>query len=127
MIDFGATQDLFRNMARSGWRSDDLLLWGYFFIDPDREKLTCAATELERLGHQTVDIYEPELEEGEPPYFFLHVEKIEKHSPESLHAKNQALEALAVRFALRAYDGMDVGKPDSRIHPKTITATRQMK
>ena len=53
--------------------------------------------------------YEPELDEGEEPYWFLHVEKEEAHSPGSLHARNAEFYALAEEHDLLSYDGMDVG------------------
>ena len=37
------------------------------------------------------------------------VERVEKHTPASLHARNQQFYALADKFAVDVYDGMDVG------------------
>ena len=56
-----------------------------------------------------VDLYEPELDEGEEAYWFLHVEREEVHSPRSLHARNAEFYALAEAHDLLSYDGMDVG------------------
>ena len=42
-------------------------------------------------------------------YFFLHVEKEEIHTPLTLHHRNTLFYALAERFEIESYDGMDVG------------------
>jgi len=39
----------------------------------------------------------------------LHVERIEKHTPQTLHARNGEFEKLAAELGLESYDGMDVG------------------
>ncbi|MCP5259880.1 MAG: ribonuclease E inhibitor RraB [Burkholderiaceae bacterium] len=41
--------------------------------------------------------------------FFLHVEKIEHHTPESLNHRNREFYELANQFQLESYDGMDIG------------------
>jgi hypothetical protein len=41
--------------------------------------------------------------------FRLHVERVETHSPESLNARNNEFYALADKYSLASYDGMDVG------------------
>src|SRR5262245_44562354 len=40
---------------------------------------------------------------------FLHVEKTETHSPESLNARNMEFYEFAYKHSLDSYDGMDVG------------------
>jgi hypothetical protein len=54
------------------------------------------------------DIAQP-ADEDEEEVYFLHVEKVEHHTPESLHRRNAEFDALAQRFELGSYDGMDVG------------------
>jgi hypothetical protein len=41
--------------------------------------------------------------------FVLHVERIEKHTPQSLQARNSEFDRLSEEFALDLYDGWDVG------------------
>jgi hypothetical protein len=93
--------------AKAPWNVDGPLLWGYFFFDPDPEKLKRAAAELESAGYRIVGI------DGVPARKTsrLHVEKVEVHSPQSLHERNTAFYALAAKHALASYDGMDVGSP----------------
>ncbi|MFX8929938.1 ribonuclease E inhibitor RraB, partial [Acinetobacter baumannii] len=41
--------------------------------------------------------------------WWLHVERDERHSVDSLDARNRALHRFAETHGLEAYDGMDVG------------------
>ena len=113
MIDLASLEDMFANMrADSGWNVDGPLLWGYFFTDRSAQKLQDLVPILEAQGYRFVDIFIPEGDDGhvdEEPYYFLHVEKVEIHSAQSLHEKNSQLYALAELHALDSYDGMDVG------------------
>jgi hypothetical protein len=85
------------------------MLWGYFFTDSDRIALERAAKKLEAEGYRFVDVFQPE-DDGKPlPYFFLHVEKVETHSVDSLYKRNTQLEAFAKQNGLDTYDGMDAG------------------
>jgi hypothetical protein len=103
-------QGMFDNIAaETKWNLDGDMLWGYFFTDADRTALERASEKLERQGYRYVDIFQPE-DEGRPlPYFFLHVEKVETHSVDSLYNRNTDLEAFAKENGLDTYDGMDVG------------------
>ncbi|RZA33711.1 MAG: ribonuclease E inhibitor RraB [Lysobacteraceae bacterium] len=110
MISLDQLEAMFENIRQgAGWDMSQPMLWGYFFTDKSREKLESLMPLLEREGYRFVDLFVPELDEGEEPYFFLHVEKAEVHSPHSLHQRNAALYALAERYAVDSYDGMDVG------------------
>ncbi len=91
------------------WDMSKPMLWGYFFTGGSTHKLEAAATALRESGYRVVDLREAEAEEGEEPYFLLHVERTEVHGPQSLHERNAELYAFAERHELRSYDGMDVG------------------
>jgi hypothetical protein len=59
------TRDDLQNMfdsarANAKWSIDDVCLWGYFFTDQDRNKLSSAALVLESMGYRVVDLYEAE-------------------------------------------------------------------
>jgi hypothetical protein len=95
--------------AKTKWNLDGPLLWGYFFTDHDPKKFTRLRARLEKLGYRYVGILEPEEAETNKTYF-LHVERVENHTPRSLHARNQQLSKLAKQFGVEAYDGMDVGE-----------------
>jgi hypothetical protein len=86
------------------------LVWGYFFTAQDLARLQAAATILQKDGYQLVSIHQSDADNlGEPVDWWLHVEKTEHHTVDSLVERNAALEALAERFELTSYDGMDVG------------------
>jgi hypothetical protein len=87
------------------WNVDGPLVWGYFFTDPSRQKLQPVADHLSSIGYRFVSIYPTD----DKSTFFLHVEKIEHHTPESLNRRNLEFYELARRLELESYDGMDVG------------------
>jgi hypothetical protein len=110
MIQFEDLKAVFDDIAAGAkWDMSRPMLWGYFFTDHSRTKLEAAAAALVQQGYRFVDVFVPELDEGEDEYFFLHVEREEVHSPESLHERNMQLYAFAELHELATYDGMDVG------------------
>ncbi len=97
---------MFANMrSKSNWNVDGELLWGYFFTDPDPKKLERLVEPLTRSGYLFGSIYETD----DKHTHFLHVEKVEKHTPQTLHDRNTELYRLAEEYGLESYDGMDVG------------------
>ena len=105
-IPLSMLKQMFRNMrVKSGWDTSGDLLWGYFFTDPSPEKLHPVAQYLENDGYRVVKVYP--TDDGSTT--FLPVEKVEHHTPASLHQRNRELRAVAKRFGLASYDGMDVG------------------
>lgn len=110
MIELSQLEEMFANIkADAKWNMDEPMLWGYFFTDQSHEKLSALVPVLESQGYRYVDMFIPELNEGQDEYFFLHVEKEEVHSPQSLFERNAHLYALADLHELDSYDGMDVG------------------
>jgi len=93
------------NTGYKKWNVDGDLLWGYFFTDPNAQKLRPVAEYLSEKGYSFVSIYPTD----DKHTFFLHVEKIEHHTPESLNQRNQEFYKLAAQYGLESYDGMDVG------------------
>jgi hypothetical protein len=99
-------EDMFQNMReKTKWNVDGDLLWGYFFTDPQPDKLRPLADELTKLGYRYVDLYA--ARDGKT--HVLHVEKGETHTPRSLHERNTEFYRLAERHGIASYDGMDVG------------------
>lgn len=110
MITFEQLQEMFQGIASQGqWDMTKPMLWGYYFTDESPEKLEGVSPLLEKMGYKRVDLFEANLDPGQSPYFFLHVEKVEVHTPESLHKANQGFYAFARDHGLASYDGMDVG------------------
>ena len=113
-IPLAQLEEMFENMrAKTKWNVDGPLLWGYFFFDPKEERLQRTAKELDASGYRVVGIQQVSGRQ----LFRLHVERIEAHTPASLHARNTEFYALAEKQGLASYDGMDVG-------PAPITAKR---
>ena len=63
-----------------------------------------------------VGFLEPTPEDDNQGLLFLHVEREERHTVESLYARNQDLYRFAAEFGLESYDGMDVGPIENRGH-----------
>jgi hypothetical protein len=109
-----ALQISFAEMRGAGWDPDADLLWGYFFVDRDLQKLGVLRVHLERIGFTFVEVFEIGDENDEPSgEHMLHVERVEIHGPASLARRNVELTDLAFEFHIRAYDGWDVGKISS--------------
>ena len=105
MIEKAQLIEMFEGMrAQAPWDVDSDLLWGYFFTDENRKSLTRLAAKLVSLKFRLVEIRPDENQAG----FWLHVEKVETHSPDTLHDRNQELYDLADEYCVN-YDGMDVG------------------
>ena len=105
-IQLSQLEAMFSNMrAKAPWNVDGPLLWGYFFFDSNPSKLQQAAVELQASEYKLVSV---EQVPGRN-MFRLHVEKVEVHSPLSLHNRNTEFYALASKFGIASYDGMDVG------------------
>ena len=97
---------MFTNMrTKTKWDLDGDMLWGYFFTDHDPKKFEPIAKHLSEIGYRVVSIYPAD----DNSIHWLHVERVEHHTAKTLHARNQELNALATKFGIEDYDGMDVG------------------
>lgn len=90
------------------WSIDEVCRWSYFFVDEDSEKLTPLVRHMQAQGYEFIGITEPD-DADEDPFFYLQLDRIERHTPESLHARVQALYGIAEQFEIADYDGMNVG------------------
>jgi len=117
MITLEALEEMFANIRidSPGWNLDGVLLWGYFFTDHERQRLEKAARVLEKKGYQVVGILDPSPDNDDQGLMFLHVEKVEHHTPRTLHARNAELYALAEALGVETYDGMDVGPVEGAV------------
>ena len=65
---------------------------------------------LERNGYKFVEIFLADKEnKREPDVWWLHVEKVEIHTPNTLNERNKVFYKFADENDLASYDGMDVG------------------
>jgi Regulator of ribonuclease activity B len=103
--------EMFSNMrANPSWNVDGPLLWGYFFTAPKQAALEPVAKTLAARGYRLVGIYAGDkASPSDPDVWWLHVERVEKHTVDSLQARNGEFYGLARKFAGVRYDGMDVG------------------
>lgn len=95
-----------RMKSESGWDPEhEAMRFGYFFIDEDPTKLAVLGEVLEGVGYHVAEI----RKDDEGDFYWLHLERVEKHNVDSLVARNEDLEFLATEYDLDAYDGWDVG------------------
>ena len=100
--------EMFENIrAKTTWNMSCDMLWGYFFTDSDPEKLVHAGDLLAERGYRVVSVRPPE--DDPAGLHWLHVERVETHSVDSLYARNSELNDFAEELELNSYDGMDVG------------------
>ena len=97
-----------RTNPRTKWSIDGKCVWGFFFVHPDRQRLERAGQFLQKDGYRLVEVRGPtQVKAGFR--FTLHVEKVERHSVDTLLARNDRFYAFARKHGLESYDGMDVG------------------
>ena len=103
--------EMFDNIeSKTPWNMSGDMLWGYFFTHNNPQKLEQIATELNKRGYRFVDIFLSEKEEStDPDLYWLHVERIEAHTPQTLDKRNDELYIFAHESGVDSYDGMDVG------------------
>ena len=110
-ITLDSLNEMFQNIKNeTSWNISGPMLWGFFFTHHEPQKLEQAAEELIKQGYKYVDIYLSDKDDpNEPDIYWLHVEKVEIHSPKTLDKRNDELYIFANKYALDSYDGMDVG------------------
>ena len=104
-------EEMFENIQNNTeWDISGGMLWGYFFTHNEPKLLKKAAKKLQELGYKVVDIYLSDKENPkDPDTYWLHVERIEIHTPKTLDKRNNELYMFANEFGIDSYDGMDVG------------------
>jgi hypothetical protein len=85
------------------WSIDAECRWSYYFTDTSAEAFTTLAQHLDKEGFELVAIDESETA-GE---YFLQIDEVITHNPESLFALGQTFTQLAEQFGVAHYDGMD--------------------
>ncbi|MFK5985917.1 MAG: ribonuclease E inhibitor RraB [Pseudomonadota bacterium] len=108
MIDKHDVKALFQKMQDAGWNMQQAQVWGYFFKDSSEQKLIKLSHKLKQLGYTINDINQSYPDKS----YWLHIEKIQQHSIESLHQLNQYFYQLAKDNNISSYDGMDISPID---------------
>ena len=88
------------------------MLYSYYFVDKDVDKLEKLGHHLEENGYDFIDIFELGDEEtGESTgENLLHIDKEEKHTPQSLAERNVEFAKLAAEYEIETYDGWEFGE-----------------
>ena len=111
MIPREILQEMFDGIAAEGdWDMSEPMTWGYFFTHAEKDPLERVVPLLQARDYEFVDLYQGD--ENDPVdvhLWWLHVQRVEAHSVDSLFARNEQLDEFATEHKLDSYDGMDVG------------------
>jgi regulator of RNase E activity RraB len=98
--------------TEDNWNLEGEMLYSFYFVDKDVDKLEKLGLHLEKEGYDFLDIFElgdEETDESTGEYL-LHIDKIEIHTPESLAARNVEFAKLAEEYEIASYDGWEFGE-----------------
>ncbi|HVE57198.1 MAG TPA: ribonuclease E inhibitor RraB [Pyrinomonadaceae bacterium] len=94
------------------WNTEGEMLYSFYFVDTDVDKLEKLGLKLEADGYDFIDIFElgdEETDESTGEYL-LHIDKVEIHTPESLAQRNVEFQTLANEYEIASYDGWEFGE-----------------
>jgi hypothetical protein len=94
------------------WDLDGEMLYSYYFVDTDADKLEELGLELEEKGYEFLGIFELGEEDSEEPTgeYLLHIDKVEIHTPDSLAVRNVEFSKLSAEREIDSYDGWEFGE-----------------
>ncbi|MBA3633614.1 MAG: ribonuclease E inhibitor RraB [Acidobacteria bacterium] len=94
------------------WNLDEPMLYSYYFVDQDVDKLEKLGLYLDKQGYDFIDVFELGDEEtGESTgENLLHIDKVETHTPQSLAERNVEFAKLAEEYKIVSYDGWEFGE-----------------
>ena len=94
------------------WKADEDMLYSYYFVDTDVDKLEKLGEHLDSKGYDYIDIFELGDGETEKPTgeYLLHIDRVETHTPLSLAQRNVEFYKLAEKFEVAVYDGWEFGE-----------------
>jgi hypothetical protein len=98
--------------TEDNWNTEGEMLYSFYFVDTDVDKLEKLGLKLEADGYDFVDIFElgdEETDESTGEYL-LHIDKVEIHTPESLAQRNVEFQNLANEYEIASYDGWEFGE-----------------
>ncbi len=94
------------------WKVDEPMLYSYYFVDSDPDKLESLGVALEEKDYDFIGVFElgdEETDESTGEYM-LHIDKTEVHTPESLAQRNVEFAKLAEDYKITTYDGWEFGE-----------------
>ena len=94
------------------WNLGEEMLYSFYFVDTDVDKLEKLGLKLEADGYDFVDVFElgDEKTDESTGEYLLHIDKVEVHTPESLAQRNVEFQKLADEHELETYDGWEFGE-----------------
>ena len=101
-------QEMFSRMHGDGLDTSTPLQWGYFFVNSAPALLEELAVQFEEFGYR-----KESLHQSDDGAWVLQLSKVETHTAESLHARNEKFNALVDDWGIDLYDGWDVGRPSA--------------
>lgn len=110
-ITLESLREMFANIsADTDWDMSQPMLWGHYFSHHEPSALEEVIPALMEMGLTPVDIFKANKEnETDPDIYWLQMEEVRAHTPESLDKRNDEFYLFAAEHKLDAYDGMDVG------------------
>lgn len=106
MVTKESIEKTFDKMNGNGINIKKQLLYGYFFTNKTKAKLMEFSKILVEKDYKLVDIYE----NGDT--WWLWMEKVEIHTPETLYQRCYEFYSLVKEFKFISFDGYDVGNPN---------------
>ncbi len=106
-------REIFDDAKREdNWDLSEPMLFSYYFVDTDVDKLEKLGLKLEADGYDFVDVFElgDEQTDESTGEYLLHIDKVETHTPESLAERNVEFANLATEFSIETYDGWEFGE-----------------
>jgi hypothetical protein len=94
------------------WDLTEDMLYSYYFVDKDVDKLEKLGLYLDGKGYDFIDVFELGDEDtGESTgENLLHIDKVETHTPQSLAERNVEFAKLAEEYEIETYDGWEFGE-----------------
>lgn len=106
-------KEIFEDARREdGWNMEEPMLYSYYFVDEDVDKLEKLGNHLAEQGYDFIDVFElgdEETNESTGEYL-LHIDKVEVHTPDSLAERNIEFSKLAEEYEIETYDGWEFGE-----------------
>lgn len=106
-------KEIFAEAKREdNWDTDEPMLYSYYFVDKDADKLDSLGVVLEEKEFDFIGVYELGDDETDESTgeFLLHIDKVEAHTPESLAQRNVEFQKLAEEYGIMTYDGWEFGE-----------------
>lgn len=93
--------------AQTDWELQSPLIWGYYFYDHDKKRLSVLRDVLKEEGFE---VYELRNSASDASQYLLYVYESKVHTPESLLSQYNHILMLAHTYEVEVFDGWEVGE-----------------